>query len=428
MINPANRCDTSGFDFLPPFVADRLTQFERETVRGDRCAHSIVLGLAPGIGDLNLRSNDYLSVGRHPAVLASQIGELGSSGNHQMMSAVFLASNNPQAAMEARFASYIKSEACVIFQSGYQANTGLLQTIAQAGTPIYLDQMAHASLYQGALVSGARVRPFRHNDVDHLDRQAATHGQGIIAVDSVYSTDGSLAPIEDILQVAERRGCVVVVDESHSLGTHGPHGAGLVVEAGLEQRIHFRTASLAKAFCGRAGLVACPARFAHFLRFSSFPSIFSSAILPHELAAFATTLEIVQREEWRREKLHAHSRRLRTGLSNLGYNVAASQSQIIALEAGTETRVVTLAHALQRRGVFGAPFFAPATAQNRACIRLSVHAGLDEMDIRRILEVCAAIRHEVALAAWRSSQRIRLIRRPGGRCAPSSAKRRDSSA
>ncbi len=408
-------CATPDSRSLAPFILKRLAQFEAETVRADRSAHSIVLGSPPGAGDLDLRSNDYLAVGRHPAVLEAQVRELRRSGNHQMMSAVFLTPDNPQAELEDRFAGFVRAGSTVMFQSGYQANAGLMQTIAEAGTPVYLDRIAHASLYRGALTAGADVRPFRHNDVEHLKRQVKTYGPGIVAIDSVYSTDGSLAPIADILGVAEDLGCALVVDESHSLGTHGPCGAGLVAALGLEQRVHFRTASLAKAFCGRAGLVACPSQFAHYLRFASFPTIFSSAILPHELAAFAKTLEIVQRDDWRRAKLHRNAAWLRAGLDGLGYNVSASGSQIVSLEAGTEQRIVQLADALQSRGVFGAPFFAPATAKNRACIRLSVHAGLEEAELRRILEVCSEIRDEVGLSDWGSTRRICRARVRAGR-------------
>ncbi len=398
-------CDIAAGHSLPQFVARRLARFESETVRADRSAHSIVLGSSPKAYHLDLRSNDYLAVGRHPHVLESQIRELERSGNNQMMSAVFLTSGNPQTELESRFAAFARAEATVMFQSGYQANTGLIQTIAEADTPVYVDQMAHASLYQGVLAAGADLRPFRHNDIDHLQRQVTAFGPGVIAIDSVYSTDGSLAPIQSVLTVAEKMGCALVVDESHSLGTHGPCGSGLVVEMGLENRVHFRTASLAKAFCGRAGLVACSSTFAHYLRFSSFPSIFSSAILPHELAAFAKTLEIVQCDDWRRAKLHRNATQLRFELDALGYNVSASGSQIIALEAGTEARIVTLAESLQSHGIYGAPFFAPATAKNRACIRLSVHAGLDDNDIRRIVGVCAEIRDQVDLASWSSTRR-----------------------
>lgn len=398
-------------DELAPFVWKRLAKFRAETIRSDRTAHSIVLGSPPGVGDLNLRSNDYLAVGQHPAVTEAQVQELRRSGNHQMMSAVFLTPDNAQAELEGRFSAFVRSGASVIFQSGYQANTALIQTMAQSGTPVYVDQMAHASLYQGVLAAGADLHVFRHNDVEHLRRQVLAHGAGVIAIDSVYSTDGSLAPIAEVLAVAEDLGAELVVDESHSLGTHGPGGAGLVVDLGLERRIRFRTASLAKALCGRAGLVACPSSYAHYLRFAAFPSIFSSAILPHELAALAKTLEIVRREDWRRAKLHRNADALRIGLARLGYNVSASESQIISLEAGTEPRIVRLADALQSRGVFGAPFFAPATAKNRACIRLSVHAALAEADIAKVLSVCDEIRHEVCLSDWGSTRRLQGAKR-----------------
>jgi CAI-1 autoinducer synthase len=209
---------------LPPFITHRLAEFESETVRADRSAHAIVLGPSPTPLDLDLRSNDYLAIGRHPDVLRAQIRELEHSGNHQMMSAVFLTSGNPQAELERRFAAFCRAEATIMFQSGYQANTGLIQTIARASTPVYLDRMAHASLYQGVLAAGAELRTFRHNDVAHLNRQVMASGPGVIAIDSVYSTDGSLAPIEAVLRVAENMGCALVVDESHSLGTHGPCG------------------------------------------------------------------------------------------------------------------------------------------------------------------------------------------------------------
>jgi CAI-1 autoinducer synthase len=390
---------------LPSFIAVRLARFENEMTYADSTARTLVLGPAPGSHDINLKSNDYLDLGRNPEVIAAQVAQIQGTGNEQMMSAVFLNPGNAQWELEQRFAELLNAGATVMFQSGYQANTGLLESIAAAGVPIYMDQMAHASLYQGVVVAGADLRGFRHNDTEHLRRQIHAFGPGIVAIDSVYSTDGSVAPIADLLAVAEELDCALIVDESHALGTHGPQGAGLVVELGLQERVHFRTASLAKAFCGRAGLVACPREMAAYLRFTSYPSIFSSAVLPHELSAFAKTLEIVQRDDWRRARLHRNADRLRSSLAALGYNVSASASQIISLEAGSEASVVRLGSALNARGVYGAPFFAPATPKNRACIRLSVHCGLSDADVDRVVAVCAEIRTEIGMAEWPSTRR-----------------------
>lgn len=392
---------------IPDFIARRVDKYEAETRYASVTAHSLLAGRSLAPGDIDLRSNDYLSVGRHSDVIESQVAAIRASANQQMMSAVFLAGKNDQSSLEQRFSDWLRCDDTVMFQSGYVANVALLQNIADAETPVYLDMMAHASLFQGVACAGAQARAFRHNDPDHLRRQIIAHGPGVVCIDSVYSTNGSVAPISAILDVAEEQGCALIVDESHSLGTHGPGGAGLVVALGLEDRVHFRTASLAKAMCGRAGLVACPESTAYYLRYASMPYIFSSAVLPHELGALGKTLDIIQSEGWRRERLHQNADRLRGLLDCAGYNVDASQSQIISLEAGTEGDLVRLSMALNARGVLGAPFFAPATAKNRACLRFSVNAALSLNEVERVASACALVHDEVGAGKWASARRKR---------------------
>jgi 7-keto-8-aminopelargonate synthetase-like enzyme len=136
----------------------------------------------------------------------------------------------------------------------------------------------------------------------------------VIVVDALYSTDGSLAPLHDVVAIAERSGSVLVVDESHSLGTHGPRGAGLVIAAGLEDRVHFRTASLAKAFAGRAGIITCSSRFKGYFLSESRPAIFSSCMLNHELAWFDAAIDFVEQADARRAALRRVTAEVRTGL------------------------------------------------------------------------------------------------------------------
>lgn len=390
---------------FPPFLAPRVDRYYRERVQQTWSGGHIMRGAEPATDALILRTNDYLALGDHPEILDAQIQALRASGNGLMMSSVFLNGANPQWAFQEALAQHMRSEASVVAQSGFMANIGLIQTIADQQTPVYIDMIAHASLWAGIHAAGAKPCPFRHNDVEHLRRQLTKYGTGVIIIDSVYSTNGSIAPIREVVDLAEQYDCAIVVDESHSLGTHGPEGSGLVVELGLEDRVHFRTASLAKAFCGRGGMVACSARFAEYMTYEAFPIIFSSAVLPHEFAAFAQTLALIRRDEWRRERLHGNAQWLREALDALGYNVEASGSQIIALESGTEQQTIILRDALEARGIFGAPFCAPATPKNRACIRLSLHAALDNSDLERIASVCAEIRDEIDLEKWPSTRR-----------------------
>jgi CAI-1 autoinducer synthase len=135
--------------------------------------------------------------------------------------------------------------------------------------------------------------------------------------------------------------------------------------------------------------------------------------MPQELAGIRKTLEIVRRDQWRRIRLQANAAWLRERLDSLGYNVSASESQIIALEAGSEERMAQAALALQRFGVFGAPFFSPATAKNRACVRLSVHAGLTQTELQRIGDAAGAVRQELSVQDWASTKRRKVRSSPG---------------
>ncbi|MDN5871320.1 MAG: quorum-sensing autoinducer CAI-1 synthase [Nitrococcus sp.] len=388
----------------PAFLKNRVGKYY-ERIEKYPGGH-IMRGRLPGADSLLLQSNDYLSIARHPAILSAQIEAIKHAGNGLLMSAVFLQGDQPQLRLEAEFARYLGSETTVLCQSGWCANTGLIQAIADEYVPVYVDMLAHMSLREGILSAGATARPFRHNDVDHLERQIRRHGPGIVVVDSVYSTTGAVAPLAEIVEIGLRYGCVLVVDESHSLGTHGPDGAGLVAACGLTEQVHFRTASLAKAFAGRAGLITCSKRFAEYFRCTARPAIFSSTLLPQEVAGLHATLRVIREEHWRRRKLHDNARYLRDELTRLGYNLA-SQSQIISLESGPELQTIVLRDALESRGIFGSVFCAPATTRNRSLMRLSVNAALTGAELQRIVDACAAIRKEVDLANWASTRRKR---------------------
>jgi len=391
---------------LPEFITRRLTHYYQERVVKECGGRFATLGRQPEVGAVQLMSNDYLALARHPAILSAQARSLEKQGNGMLMSAVFLSGPNPQWELEQELARFMCSEETVLSQSGWCANVGLIQSIAEPKLPVYIDRMAHTSLWDGIRAAGAIPRPFRHNDAEHLERQIRRHGFGVVAVDSVYSTDGSVAPLTEIVEVSERHDCALVVDESHSLGTHGPRGAGLVVELGLANRVHFRTASLAKAFAGRAGIIACGPGFGEYYTFEALPSIFSSALLPHELVGLHATLKVIEREQWRRERLHRNAEQLRNALLELGYNVQASRSQIIGLEAGNTLSSMMLRNLLEEQGVFGAIFVPPATPRNRTLVRFSVHAGLDQDDLQTIIDACRQVREPAGMADWPSTRRM----------------------
>jgi CAI-1 autoinducer synthase len=360
-------------------------------------------------GAVFLAGNDYLCLAGELALVGAQIAALRRGPGELLMSAVFLQEGSAQHRLEQKFARFMGAQDGVLAQSGWAANVGLVQTLAAPGIPVYLDMQAHASLWEGVQSAGATPVTFLHNDMEHLQKQLARHGSGLIVVDALYSTNGSLAPLAELVEIAERSGCILIVDESHSLGTHGPRGAGLVAELGLGERVHFRTASLAKAFAGRAGFITCSTRFKGYFLSESRPAIFSSCMLAHELAWFDAAIDFVAAADDRRAALHAHSREVREELSALGYNVSDGSEQIIALEPGPEPKTLALRKLLERHGVYGAMFCAPATPKNRSLVRLTLNSGLDRSQLSRIVQACDDILDQVDLENWSSTRRLRRL-------------------
>jgi CAI-1 autoinducer synthase len=355
---------------------------------------------------LQLVSNDYLALSRHPDVIEAMIRSLSGGGNGTPMSGVFIHGTCAQTALQQRLARLMQAQSGLLCQSGYAANVGLLQSIANSETIVHIDMLAHISLWEGIRSAGAIPVAFIHNSYESLEKNILRHGPGVVVIDSIYSTTGAIAPIREVVEVCERHECVLIVDESNSLGTHGPMGAGLVAEMGLSHRVQFRTASLAKAFSGRAGFVACSKQFSEYLRFESLPAIFSSPLLPHDIAGLNATLTVVQNECWRRELLRNNAKIVREELTAMGYNLNDSQSQIISLESGPEECTLLLHKTLIAKGIMGAPFIAPATPKNRSLIRFSLHAALNSDEIEKIISICKAIRHEVGMYEWPSTKRL----------------------
>lgn len=392
---------------LPDFVERRVDRFHNERVAVDWGGRHILRGRTPASGDLVLQSNDYLAIAGHAQIVQAQRDAL-DQGLGMMMSALFQQdSMAPLHRVEAELARAVGTEDGILAQSGFAANVGLIQSIAGERVPVYVDMLAHASLWEGIRSAGAKAVPVLHNDVAHLERMVLRHGPGVIVVDSVYSTNGSLAPLEAIASVADAAECVLVVDESHSLGTHGLRGEGLVASLGLNDRVHFITASLAKAYCSRAGFIACTTRFKDYFGCEALPAIFSSSLLPYELAGLSAAHRVIQSETWRRERLRSVTRHVRRELTALDFPLQDGTEQIVAFEAGQELLTAHVRDVLERHGVFGSVFSAPATTVNRSLLRLSLHAGMSDADVERLIDVCRRTRGELDLPNWSATRRLR---------------------
>ncbi|MEV4239817.1 MULTISPECIES: alpha-hydroxyketone-type quorum-sensing autoinducer synthase [unclassified Nocardia] len=386
-------------------VADRIffrvNRFHRERVAIAWGGRHILHGREPRPGDVVLTSNDYLALAHEPHIVGAMCAALQYASGGAPPSGVFLhGSDHPQIALEKTLAEHMRAAGGVLCQSGWDANAGLMQSIADAHTPVYVDHIAHMSLWHGAKTAGAPVYSFRHNFPGHLRDEIRKNGPGIIAVDSIYGTNGSRCPLTQICDVADETGSVLVVDESHSLGTDGPYGAGMVVALGLADRVPFRIASLATAFAGRAGFVAANnIDFVDYFKMESDPAVFSATLLPHDIAGLAATLEVIRIDDWRRVRLREISAVVRRALLALEFDLEGSASHIVALQTGSDERTIAIRDFLEARGVFGSILCWPATAPEHARIRFSLHAGLTDMQVERLIQVCAEVRNNFGAMA-----------------------------
>jgi CAI-1 autoinducer synthase len=392
---------------LSPRLRQRIeTQF-KERWEKEWGRKFVTHGRAPGPDAVRLDGNDYLGVTGHPDIVQSQLDALRCNREFIVQSGVFQLDGSPTSRFEAALAAYVGKQGALLCQSGYTANLGLIQVIADPQTPVYLDSLAHMSLWEGVRAAGAPAHAFRHNDPAHLAKMIQRHGPGLVIVDSVYSTTGALCPLEAIVEVSEAQGCMILVDESHSLGTHGPEGRGLCAELNLTHRVHFITASLAKAFAGRAGFFTMPDELRPYLMCHSYPSIFSSCLLPHEIAGLAATLQVIQRSDEARVQLRRNTQRLRQAFSDCGFPIHHGSEQIISLEAGAEADTLALRDKLEERGVFGAVFCAPATSRNRAMVRLTLNSALTEAEMAHVEAAAREIAPEVKPWDWAIARRQR---------------------
>jgi CAI-1 autoinducer synthase len=354
------------------------------SVDGRRVRRLATVGRSrPRTRTIVLTCGDYLAIGEHPRVTRATVAGLRAAPKASAHGADVPA-DHPQARLGARFADLLAARRAVLGPSGPHAATVALQLAAGPGTPVYLDALAHLSLWTGARAAGADTICFHHNDLADLRRRVEVGGPGVICADAVCGTDGSVCPLNGLVEIAEEHGCLLVVDESHAIGVRGARGEGLVGELGLTGRVAFRTAGLGKAFCARAGLVACdhPA-FAGALGASA-----SAPPLPaHEVAGLAAALDVVHADGWRRDRVRAATGRLRGGLAALGFGAVDADTQIIALEIPTEADAVRLRDELVGRDIFSAALFS-GLPPSRTLLRLAVHAGLSDDDVDRVLSAC----------------------------------------
>jgi 8-amino-7-oxononanoate synthase len=339
---------------------------------------------------LLLCSNNYLGLADHPRVREAAADAAMRWGVGAGASRLVSGSMRIHRKLEERLAAFKGARAALLFGSGYMANIGVIGALAGKGDIVFSDELNHASIIDGCKLSGARTFVYRHNDADHLSwaLQRAEGRGALIVTDSVFSMDGDIAPLTEIVELARRHDVRVAVDEAHGVGCVGPGGRGVVHEAGLEHEVDVVIGTLGKALGSYGAYVTCEKDMADYLVNTARPFIFSTAPSPPAVAGALAALELLIEEPRRVERLEANSAALRDELAREGFDVSGSATQIVPLVIGDAGLAMRICEQAIEHGVFAQAIRPPTVPQGTSRLRIAVmgtHAKDELREAARVL-------------------------------------------
>ncbi|MCZ1012071.1 aminotransferase class I/II-fold pyridoxal phosphate-dependent enzyme [Streptomyces lydicus] len=299
--------------------------------------------------------------------------------------------------LEADLANYLGFEAALLFSTGYTTNLGVVSCLAGRGDQVYLDEKAHASLIDGARLSaaaGAAVLQFRHNDPDDLARQLATAPtrSALVATEGVFSVEGDLAPVPELVAVCEEYGATLLVDDAHGVGAIG-RGRGVIHHFGMGGRVPLMTLSFSTSLASQGGAVLADARTIDYLRHTSRPQIFSSGLSPADTAAAHASLREIRRRADRASDAVAAAEHLRAALDAIGFDVAGSDSPVVPVRFSDQVAVLTAQRVLVDHGIHTSALLPPACQGYQ--LRIACTAAHTPEVLDAVIGVFAALREDL---------------------------------
>ncbi len=354
-----------------------------------------------------LGSNNYLGLTDDPRVVQGARDALDAYGTGLTGSRLLNGTIPLHLELEERIASWMGTEAALVFSTGHQANLGLLGTILAPGDTVVVDSGDHASILDGCLLSKAKLRAFRHNRLDRLEHQlerAAKDGGGVlVVVDGVFSMEGDIAPLPEIADLAGRHGARLMVDEAHGAGVLGARGAGTAELFGVEDRVDLRMGTFSKSLASCGGFVAGPKEVIDFLRISSRSFLFTASAVPAAVGAALAALKVIDSPDGPPllQAVLDNARYLRDGLEERGFAVVQPQvlpdgtdivTPIVPVLVGDDWKAALLWKALYDAGVFVNTALHPAVPPGGALLRTSVMATHDRPTLDRALEAFSSVK------------------------------------
>lgn len=340
---------------------------------------------------INLATNNYLGLSNDERIKKAYIDAIKKWGVSMCATPVAGGYTELFSETQAKVSSFIGVESVLIYPSCYQANNGIFQAIARKDDLILFDRYSHSSLIQGIRSVGCRALPFTHNDVaclEYLLQKCTGYSKVFVVTESVFSTEGAIAPFREIYDLCKKYEAVPVIDDSHGIGVIGRKGKGILSYSGIDNFDGIYTSSLGKAMANNCGVVGGSRELIDYLGYFSSHLIYSTAVQPSVLAGISKTVEIVENEyESRAKKIFEYSRIIKDTLSARGFRVSDSKAPINSVIAGSSDNTVSFAKKLYMNKVLSTPFIYPSVPKNDGRIRLIAGANLKESTLEKVVDI-----------------------------------------
>lgn len=354
---------------------------------GSQPDHDVII---KGKKMIMLGSNNYLGLTADPRVKEAAIEATEKYGTSCTGSRFLNGTLAIHLELEEKLAEFNHKEDCICFSTGYQTNLGTISALVQKGDFVITDKLDHASIIDGAMLSLGTMKRFIHNDMESLSRviESLPEDSGkLVVVDGIFSMEGDITPLPDLVRVCKKYGVRLLVDEAHSVGVMGKNGAGVCEHFGLSSEVDLIMGTFSKSFASLGGYMAGDKRVITFIRHNARSLIFSASITPASTAAALKSLEIMISEPERRERLWKNARMMLSELPKMGFNIGTSETPVIPLHFGDDMKTIYFWQELHNAGVFVNPVIPPAVPPSKSLIRTSYMATHTEEELKEALKI-----------------------------------------
>src|SRR5499427_130438 len=347
-----------------------------------------------------LGSNNYLGLTNDPRVKEAAIEAIRKYGSGCAGSRFLNGTLDLHVRLEERLAEFMRRDAAVTFATGFQVNLGAISCVVGKGDTVYLDKQDHACIIDGARLSFGDVKKFKHNDPADLRRQMRNDAEArgrLVVIDGVFSMEGDIAPLPEIVSAAREFSAGVMVDDAHGIGVLGKTGRGTAEHFHLEHDVDLIMGTFSKSMASVGGFIAGNSTVIDYIKHRARTLIFSAAPPPASAAAALATVEIMDREPERRERLWQNTRFFAEGLRSLGFDTGESKTPVVPVVVGEDLTTLRMVKRLEEEGVFVNCVLSPATPPGRALIRTSLMATHTREQLSRALDAVERVGREVGL-------------------------------